>query len=240
MSSLLSKFLLLSSVMCFLSNAASEKPPVLFLETHLNYAWGYMHYGWLIDASGAIRSFTFTYGDSMQYPNGTDTIPLRIYNRILPKSIPTGKKVSTDTLLSMQTLIESASRGAIASGGACMDAGSIRYSAFMYDSFNSRYKELICYQVGDAWICNSAPAAKTIARWLISLDSLPIRLCTPPDSCLNSTSISSHLNPLLLGKTRPPSSATFYLNGKKAYYRTRQITARKNKIAPFEKDYLRK
>jgi hypothetical protein len=228
-----STFLLLSTILCCLSDAAPDKPPILFLRSYVNYAWGFVHNGWLIDSSGAIRSFNFLYSsDSMEY--STELMPPSIYKRLLPKSILTGKKVSLDTLNSMQALIDSANRGIITYTPLCADAGKFHYSAFIYDSLNSNYKEILCYQAGDMTACNSASAAKKIARWLISLDSLPGGFCQPPDSCLNPPSVTLRPPSSFITKVHSPFSGLFYLNGKISRNPSRQIMVRKNGKAPLD------
>ncbi len=172
------------------TNPPSEKPPVPFLCSRLNYAWGYTHNGWLIDSSGAIRSYSFTKADSIGYIGLTDTLPFKVHEKLLAKSTPTGKKVSVDTLLSKLALIEPASGGTISFSGGCFDFGIYRYSCFRFGANAPHLKETICYQLGDEGVCNSASAAKKIARWLNSIDSVSLQICKPPDSCLNfATSI---------------------------------------------------
>jgi hypothetical protein len=185
--------MLLLIVACCISSAIAvweEKPPVLFLNSRINYAWGYVHEGWLIDSSGAIRNYNFTEADSIGYVRQTDTLPSKIYNKLklLAKSTPTGKNISPDTLLSKWKLIKSESSGILSYSRVCADAGMYRYSAFLYDAHDSpQPKEVICFQMGDEWICNSAAAAKKIARWLNSIDTMDLRFCNPPDSCINGT-----------------------------------------------------
>lgn len=219
--------LVLSIVVGYMSSAAApDKPPVLFLRSYFNYAWGYMHNGWLIDSSGAIRNFNFTLGDSMYY--GAYEMPPGIYNRLVSKSVLTGKKVSADTLLAMQALADSASKGIVTYMGRCADAGTSHYSAFVHNKLDSNYKEVVCYQSGDITGCNSSLAARAIARWLISLDSLPLPYCTPPDSCLNPTSGVTNPAPALVRNAHSSSLEVFYLNGKKAAGPARQIMVNKN------------
>jgi hypothetical protein len=182
--------ILLASTQSTTTNTTPGKPQIPFLCSRVNYAWGYTYDGWLIDSSGAIRSYSFSEADSIGYVRQTDTLPSKIYDKLLAHSTPTEKKVPLDTLLSKITFIESASSGILSYSGACADAGMYRYSAFLYNAYNSRPKEIICYQMGDEWICNSSAAAKKIARWLNSIDSVALRFCAPPDSCLTiATSI---------------------------------------------------
>jgi hypothetical protein len=174
-------------LVCYLTCALCEKGVISFLCTSANYAWGYIHEGWFIDSSGVIRNYQFAQSDSAGYVSETDTLPSKIYDMILAHSTPSGKSVPPDTLRSKTACIESALSGTLSKSGICADAGMHRYSALFYDASDSRPKEIICYQAGDAGICNSAPAARKIARWLSSIDSLDSRFCAPPDSCLNFT-----------------------------------------------------
>ena len=213
-------------LLCCLSSAASNKPPVLFLRSYFNYAWGYVYNGWLIDSSGAIRKFNFTNSDSMYY-GSNEMLPF-VYNRLVSKSVITGKKVSEDTLLAMQALADSASKGIVNYIGMCADAGTFHYSAFVHKTLDSNYKDVVCYQSGDMTACNSSLAARAIARWLISLDSLPLSACTPPDSCLNPASGVTNSAPALVRSAHSSSLGVFYLNGKKAAGPARQIRVNKN------------
>jgi len=176
-------FLLLG---CFLVYAQSAKGPICFLCSRMNAAWGYTNNGWFIDSSGAICNYSFAQSDSVGDVWDTIIVPSKMYDKLLAKSTPTGKKISLDTLQSKLTLIGSARNGILSHSAICADAGTYRYSAFAYDALNSRPKEIICYQMGDAWVCNSASGAKKIARWLLSIDSTNFRFCAPPDSCLGS------------------------------------------------------
>jgi hypothetical protein len=185
---------------CYVPCVSGEIPAVPFLCSRVNYAWGYDNAGWFIDSSGAVHSYTFTQSDSVGYGALMDTLPLKMYDKLLAKSTLTGKKVSRDTLLSKLTLIEPASSGILSHSGACFDAGIYRYSAFLYDAYHSRQKEIICYQIGDEWIYNSASGAKKIACWLNSIDSADLRFCTPPDSCLILATGITVKGPLTIGK----------------------------------------
>ncbi len=215
-------------------HAMSEKLPVLFLSSRVNYAWGYVHEGFLIDSSGDIRNYSFTRADSIKYVNSSDTLPSRIYEQLFAKSTPTGKKVNADTLLSMQALLESAGTGVLTFNGRCKDAGMYRYSAFIYDSLNSRQKEIICYQMGDKTACNSSDAARAIARWLNSIDSVNISSCAPSDSCLHPVTGILPIKQPFPGMVHPVSPATFHLNGKKVKNPARQLIVGKDGKVPID------
>jgi|WetSurMetagenome_2_1015567.scaffolds.fasta_scaffold20517_2 hypothetical protein len=192
-----------SILVCYLSCALCEQGPVLFLCSKINYAWGYFHEGWYIDTSGVIHNYSFSQSDSVGYARENDTLPSKIYDMLLAHSTPSGKSVTPDTLRSKTACIESAGGGILSKSGICADAGMRRYSAFSYDAQGLRPKEIICYQAGDVGICNSAPAARKIARWLSTIDSLDSRFCAPPDSCLNFTTSIARESALIRNERFP-------------------------------------
>jgi hypothetical protein len=166
------------------ADTSAGKPPILFLVSRVNNAWGYMHEGWFVDSCGAVRNYQFAAADSVGYFSLTDSLPMRVRNRLIAKSTPTTKKIPMDTLLSKTALIEAAGAGALSLFDKCRDAGIYRYSAFLRNALHPQPREIICYQIGDAAVCNSSPAARKIARWLNSIDTENISFCAPADSCL--------------------------------------------------------
>jgi hypothetical protein len=222
------RMLLFIGIICIQTDAA-ENLPVLFSGTYINNAWGYRHEGWLIDSSGAVRTFEFVKNDSMDYDTRSDTVPSRIFGNLLVKSIPTGRKIPSDTLLMMKSLIEPASGGVVTFGGGCCDYGVFRYSAYMAVNDPSRIREINCYQYGDEWSCNSSLEAKKIARWLNTIDTSDLENCQGPDSCLNPPTAIRPVQTALPGTVRPSSSATVNLNGKKVDGIARQMIVGKGK-----------
>jgi hypothetical protein len=202
--------LLLVSLSCSLS--ALPKPAVLLTQDYINYAWGFVHQGWLIDSTGHIRNYTIKLSDSMEYK------PLNqaYLEKLLSLSSATGKSVPLDTLKRKAALLPSASQGILWENGLCADFGTLAFNGFLYDSAKAKYSEVICLEAGDRTGCNSSPSARQIARWLISLDSLPPVACMPPDSCLGATvAVQNIFSKRPAAPDRRPNSM-YYLNGKKA------------------------
>lgn len=224
------RFSLLIFVLYAFSFSLSNKPLILFSKSSQNQAWGYVNSGWFIDSAGNIRNYHFSMSDSMDYKPITEGY----FNKMMLLSTPAGKKVQADTLNLMQNQIAQASKGALSSGARCADAGEVAYNAFMYDSVNSRYSQILCYESGDMWTCNASLEAKKIARWLISLDSLPFLSCAPPDSCLNLSSAVNNRPPIYTKGSQFTSYKKLFLNGKISSNAKNKIVIGKGQKLPLE------
>jgi hypothetical protein len=207
------------------SALASSESPILFCKEYLNYAWGYVHNGWLVDSGGNIRSYSLKFSDSLEAFSGN---PSRAnLDKMLSFSKPTGKKIPADSLKTMVALVQTASHGTMSYAPLCADAGIVMYSGIFFDSVHSRYQKVVCVQGGDQIGCNSSSAAKVIARWLISLDSLPLAGCFPPDSCwIPGSAVHADGIPKTIS-IHPQSGSLFYANGRKAPYVNRKFVVKK-------------
>jgi hypothetical protein len=214
---------LLVSIHC--SALAFSESPILFCKEFVNYAWGYIHNGWLVDSGGNIRSYSSKISDSLDQLSGN---PSRAnLDKMLSFSNPTGKKIPADSLKSMVALLQTASYGTMSYAMRCADAGKVMYSGIFFDSAHSRYQKVVCVQGGDQTGCNSSSAAKVIARWLISLDSLPFTACFPPDSCLIPSSVVRADGLPKTISVQPQSGNLFFANGKKAPRMSRKFVVKK-------------
>jgi hypothetical protein len=196
------------------SALASSESPILFCKEYLNYAWGYFHNGWLIDSGGNIRSYSLKISDSLEALSGNPT--RANLDKMLSFSKPTGKKIPADSLNTMVALLQEASYGTMSYAPRCADAGIVMYAGIFFDSANSRYQKVVCVQGGDQTGCNSSSSAKVIARWLISLDSLPLTGCFPMDSCWIPSSVVHAAGLPKTISVQPQSGNLFYADGKKA------------------------
>jgi hypothetical protein len=214
--------------------------PVLFSNIHVNNAWGYRFYGWLIDSSGVIRKFSFAQSDSMdinylydpslsmcnRYPEISYCSNREVWSKLtrnycakmLSMSVATNRKIADDTLEAMKALIPAASSGILSSGAHCADAGEDCYIAYMPDSVDSLCNQVLCYQRGDQWTCNPSPEARKLYKWLITLDSNHTDVhCDALDSACNPMVVVKQRDPLN-GKTnmnrKIPDNNQFGLDGK--------------------------
>jgi len=144
---------------------------ILFEVEHINYAWGWMHYGRYIDNSGKLYSYSYlnaNYEDRWKpQRNGiyTESELFEKFNH----SKEFVKQISYNDLIQMANLIPAASKGKLSETvhvGA--DAGSLTYKGYLYDESKNEYIEVILRVSGDDFFENLSPEAKIIAEWLIS------------------------------------------------------------------------
>jgi len=147
----------------FLINPDQE---IYFQVVGLNYAWIFRHAGWMIDSAGAVRGYNlpkvWNWVDSLGY----------ITNSKMKENIEqldtTFTKIERDTLEKYINKIYKASKGPITDPVTQMfDAGTARYTAYLYNSRTQKYKEVIIKQIGDQFIDNKSLEANQIYNWLI-------------------------------------------------------------------------
>ncbi len=143
---------------------------VYFQYEYINHAWGYQHYGWLVDSSGNVHCYDkpedWILTDSLRQISGTDL------NRNLLSADSVCYTLDEEVLESKIKLIEAASRGKISEPVHEMyDAGVGIYWAFIYNSKDDVYKKILLKQAGDFRIDNSSPEARTLYEWLESVNS---------------------------------------------------------------------
>lgn len=144
---------------------------VYFQYEYRNHAWGYQHYGWLIDSSGKIHCYDkpedWVFADSLRQISGTGLL------QNLQSADSVCYVLDGEVLKSGIKLIEAASRGKISDPVHEMyDAGVGIYWAFMYAQKDDIYQKILLKQSGDFRIDNSSPEAKALYEWLVSVDSL--------------------------------------------------------------------
>ena len=142
---------------------------VLFEVHYTNYAWGYSENGYLIDSTGTIHSFDLskkTYKWNYKDDNGYISKD-GMRNNLLHCDSVVGK-VAADSLQYFRDKINGASRGKISDPvGAMADFGQIRYSAYIYDRNQQRYKEVLIQLYGDMMSDNNSAEAKQLYEWLV-------------------------------------------------------------------------
>ena len=225
-------------LLCCFCIAEPQKLPVSFLYISKS-GWTNYHEGLLVDSSGEIRSFEFGDGDYVAggLTEFTRELPTGLDIQLLGLSTPTGIIADNDSLMKMREIIDTVHGEKVDFGVGPQDVGIYRLSAFIYDTVNSRRKEIICYQCGTATACNSSLAARAIARYLLSVFALNIsdRGYTPPDSCLNpSTIIYPFKSTARKGAYTTTSSQLYDLNGKKINRSAKQLIVGKNGTLPMD------
>ena len=142
---------------------------VFFQFDYINYAWGRMHQGWILDSSGNFH--TYDEPENWIFPDSTDVITERAMQENLSKTQLGSKVVSTSELKQKIALIVKASKGKISEPENRMaDAGILSYNAFIYDAENKEYKVVVLHQWGEWVKVNDAPEANELYEWLKNLN----------------------------------------------------------------------
>jgi hypothetical protein len=146
----------------------------LFEVEFVNFAWGRVWRGTWIDHDGHVYSFDLGraresgYGDSVM----TAARLTRKYDheRTLVKTLPPGEAAGR------YALVARAARGPFsAEREACADAGTARFSAWIYHAADGTYHRLLLHQRGDVAQANLSPAARELYHWLAGVTGSPTR-----------------------------------------------------------------
>lgn len=141
---------------------------ILFEKHYCNYAWGSQNNGYLIDSLGNVMAFDIS-KDSIKWnePDKNGYISAAKMNENMARCKSIVAKVQQDTLDYYSGKIWASSYGKISEPVNQMaDAGSIVYSAFIYDEKTNNYQQVMLKTWGDWMINNSAPEAVSIYLWM--------------------------------------------------------------------------
>jgi|GEM_PF-209761 len=170
------KYLLAFICIVFMS-CKTETPliqqKIVFEQHYVNSAWGYQNKGYLIDSSGYVRTFDLS-KDSIKWnePDKDGFISTEKMNENLAHCKSIAGLINKDSLSYYAGKIWAASQGKISEPVNQMaDAGSIVYSAFIFDKETKRYKKVMLKTWGDRMIDNNAPEAVSIYKWMEKLNA---------------------------------------------------------------------
>jgi hypothetical protein len=141
---------------------------VYFELSYINYAWGYVHQGWLIDQDGRVLSYHNPKTWNSVEDGGYITQDALSKNTLYCDS--TIRTIPLATLSHYRSLIPSAVSGKIADHGwAGCDGGTLSYICYYYDSMNGKYKKAILKQSGDYSCENVSASAQSLITWMESI-----------------------------------------------------------------------
>jgi hypothetical protein len=141
---------------------------VYFELSYLNYAWGYMRQGWLIDQDGRVLSFHNPKTWNSVEDSGYITQDALSKNILYCDS--TIRTIPLTTLSHYRSLISSAISGKMEDHGwvGC-DGGTLSYICYYYDPTNGKYKKIILKQSGDYSCENVSASAQSLITWMESI-----------------------------------------------------------------------
>ena len=137
---------------------------LLFEVEYVNHAWGFTWEGYYVDAEGVVWSYSL--GQPWAHAGQEAWTGAELVEKY-------GQGRTLARVLSAAEVAERyAAVGAAAAGplgalqGRCADAGTIRFSALVYDPSTERYRRVLLYQAGDVAQANHAAAAEALTEWL--------------------------------------------------------------------------
>ncbi|HYJ79726.1 MAG TPA: hypothetical protein VEW03_09010 [Longimicrobiaceae bacterium] len=144
---------------------------VLFEIEYVNFAWTPTWLGAYVDAEGQV--FAFDRGgrpwQGDEHPTAGQLAEKYAAGRRLVRSVGPGEAAGKAALIS------AASRGTLSERrGACADAGTVRFSAMVYDAAAGRYTRVLLHLHGDVAQTNHAPEARELYLWLRTLPDVPM------------------------------------------------------------------
>ncbi|MBP1640271.1 MAG: hypothetical protein H6Q17_1854 [Bacteroidetes bacterium] len=150
------------------SSSATYEKKAYFELSYLNYAWGYVRQGWLIDEDGRVLSFHNPKTWNSDEDGGYITQDALSNNILYCDS--TIRTIPLATLSHYRSLIPSALSGKISDNGwvGC-DGGTVSYICYYYDSTKGKYKKVVLKQSGDYSCENVSASAQSIITWMESI-----------------------------------------------------------------------
>jgi hypothetical protein len=164
---------------CASATAVTPGGTTVFEVEYVNFAWVATWRGFAIDSTGAIRSYDLK---GQPWRPGNDDFPTRaeLAAKHATDSQPHGD-VDPATLAAMQFRADRAGNGALSEPtGRCADAGTLTYSAWLYDPDEDAFRRVLLWREGDIAQLNQSTDARAIAEWLKALQLLPqLQGCQP-------------------------------------------------------------
>jgi len=152
-------------------NTSKYNQRIFFQYEYVNFAWGYQHVGWLIDANGNI--YCYNNPENWHYDDSTGYISSRDMNCNISETDSICFKIDSNELDDKIGLIIDASKGDISEPVHEMyDAGSVVYCGYIYNTYDQKYKKILFKQLGDIRIENSSKASVDLYEWLDSINHL--------------------------------------------------------------------
>ena len=138
---------------------------VLFQREHINYAWGYQHYGFFVDTSGIVRSYGLP--ESWNFADDNGYITKAELHENFSKAIQEDCSVEKCEILKNYSLLLAAQSGNLTDPeNVAADAGTTSYFGYVYEPSGNRYKQILIRQNGDFEVRNTSREAQKIYEWL--------------------------------------------------------------------------
>lgn len=150
---------------CKKDHTVSQGQKILFQQEHVNYAWGYQHYGFIIDGEGNV--LTYDNPDKWNFPDKNNSLTDLQVNENISLCKLTGRKIPKAELQKYANYINLiASSKVTAPKHAAADMGSLVYYCYQYSESSSAYKVATIKMEGDIECENLNFFSKRVVAWM--------------------------------------------------------------------------
>ncbi|MDR0844802.1 MAG: hypothetical protein LBN71_06240 [Tannerella sp.] len=147
---------------------------ILFEHYYINHAWGYQHAGYFIDKNGQIWVYEEKnvnyYTSAWNFPDNNGYITARALNENLSQTTISQTRIDVSELKKYANLISQVKENDFTERNQGADMGASINVCYLYNETTKTYKRIVLSENGD-WIrTNNSPAAKTIDKWLETIE----------------------------------------------------------------------
>jgi len=161
-------FILLQATGCKKNYSLNENQVILFQFDYLNYAWGYQHYGFIIDTEGNILKYDNPEG--WNFPDSELNLTSAKASENISKCIPVGKAIDKDELLRYASFIDNIAQSKVtALKNAGADGGTSQYICYQFSENSGTYKGHLMKMEGDFTCENLNFYSKKVTLWMKDL-----------------------------------------------------------------------
>jgi hypothetical protein len=147
----------------------SEKQIILFQVEYLNYAWGYVHTGFIIDSKGNV--LIYKNPQDWNFPDKDFRINQNQVKDNISKCSNSGEKIPEAELQKYANYIKNISSSKVtALKNVAADAGSLQYICYQFSENSGTYKSCLIKMEGDFTCENLNFFSKKVSTWLKSIN----------------------------------------------------------------------
>jgi hypothetical protein len=164
-----SLFTILLITGCKKNIVISKKQMILFQVEYINYAWGYLHIGFIIDSEGNV--LTYKNPLDWNFPDNDFIITQNQVKDNISKCTNSGEKISKVELQKYANYIKNISSSKVtALKNVAADAGSLQYTCYQFFENSGTYKSYLIKMEGDFTCENLNFFSKKVSIWLKSIN----------------------------------------------------------------------
>ncbi len=163
----------LSSESCRKDYNISEAQQILFQMDYVNYAWGYQHYGFMIDNQG--RVLTYDNPERWNFPDDNFILTERQVAENISLCRVSQERITAKELLKYSSYIDNIAASKVSSmRNVGADAGVMQYICYRFSEDSFIYKGFMLKTEGDFTAENLNFYSKRVVSWMKEIEeSIP-------------------------------------------------------------------